>query len=641
MDSGPNNSIPDFSVLNFLPLGQFVVSEDGSVLFWNRCMAEWSGVAPDAIVGRSLFDLFPRFDKPLIRIRLANLFCSGTPLVLSSQLHGNIFCFKRPDGTDRIQHTLAAPIPNPPNGTLALFTIQDMSDMARTIATLSKARLQAEEFSRNLECAITQANKMAREAEKANLAKSEFLTNMSHEIRTPMNAIIGFAELLGTEIPDPRQRHQATIIAQSGKSLLRLLNDMLDLSKIEAGKVDIEPELTNPSHLIHELRSFFDLRVREKGLTAIFSTSPDFPESAMLDVARLRQILVNLIGNAIKFTDRGEIRVTGERLPGNASNASLRFVISDTGIGIPDSFKPRLFGSFEQVPGQDHAKYGGTGLGLAISRQLARLMNGDIHITDNPIGRGSIFTLTLRDVQVFHAPKRTETDIDDFAERVSFLAPPTVLVVDDLEENRELIKTYLTPYGFTLIEAEDGCEALDQFADHHPALVLTDLKMPVMDGREFAHRLRAQQAERQKSLQNHSTAPLVIIALAAALTEEDSINPDFNGFLLKPISKPTLLHAMAQFVPHALNSHPMATSSQPVDFATLRAALDETLLAEIAIALKTLRVSHSKALGTQLQTFGEQQGLPELARIGRELIIASASFQIGKIKSILSGFNVE
>ena len=116
---------PDFSVLDFLPLGQFVVSEDGSVVFWNRCMAEWSGIAPDAMAGRTLFDVFPRFDNPLIRNRLANLFRGGTPLVLSSQLHGNIFCFKRPDGTDRIQHTLAAPLPHPTGGTLALFTVQE------------------------------------------------------------------------------------------------------------------------------------------------------------------------------------------------------------------------------------------------------------------------------------------------------------------------------------------------------------------------------------------------------------------------------------------------------------------------------------------------------------------------------------
>ena len=638
MEPAPPSHAPDFSVLDFLPLGQFVVSSDGAVVFWNRCMAEWSGIAPDAMAGRTLFDAFPRFDNPLIRNRLADLFRSGTPLVLSSQLHGNIFCFKRPDGTDRVQHTLAAPLPRPSGGPLALFTVQDMSDMARTIATLSKARLQAEEFSHNLECAITQANKMALEAEKANRAKSEFITNMSHEIRTPMNAIIGFAELLANEIQDRRQSHQAGIIAQSGKSLLRLLNEMLDLSKIEAGKIDLEPELTNPSRLIQELRAFFDLRIREKGLAATFSTTPGSPDSAMLDVARLRQILVNLIGNAIKFTDHGEIRVTGELLTSTISGATLRFVVSDTGIGIPDFFKPRLFGSFEQVPGQDHAKYGGTGLGLAISRQLARLMNGDITVADNPVGRGSVFTLILRDVQVFHAPPRNETSIDDFAERVSFPDPPPVLVVDDLEANRELVKTYLAPYGFTVLEAEDGCEGLEQFADHHPGLVLTDLKMPVMDGREFARRLRLKEADLQKQPSPSTPSSPVIIALAAAITEEDSINPDFNGLLLKPVAKPTLLHAIAQFVPHELNANPAPSPDQPVDFATLRTALDEPLLAEISNALKTLRVSHSRTIGTRLQALGEQQALPGLVHIGRELVIASASFQIDKIKSILSGF---
>ena len=646
MNSSSSNLGPDFSVLDYLPVGQFVLSKEGTVLFWNRCMAEWSNILPNAILGQSIFSVFPRFDKPLIRNRLADLFQAGTPLVLSSQLHGNIFCFKRSDGSDRIQHTIAAPVATPPNDTLALFTIQDMSDMARTIGTLSKARRQAEEFGHHLETAVAKANEMTLQAEKANRAKSEFLANMSHEIRTPMNSIVGFSDLLAAEIPDNRHRHQAAIISRSAKSLLRLLNDMLDLSKIEAGKVDIEPELANPCRLINQLHSFFDLRIREKGLASTFFCSPDLPESAMLDVARLRQILVNLIGNAIKFTDTGEIRVTAEPvLPSPSitsaqpSTSCLRFTVSDTGTGIPDSFKPRLFGSFEQVPGQDHAKYGGTGLGLAISRQLARLMNGDITVADNPTGRGSVFTLLLRDVQVFNSPQHAGNAIDDFPDRVSFSTTPTILIVDDVGSNRELLKTYLAPYGFTVVEAEDGCDAIEKMGDCNPSLVLTDLKMPVMDGREFARHVRAQHSDRIKTKLGVPPSPLFIIAIAAAFTPEDFANPDFNGFFLKPISKSVLLRAIAQFVPHTLNQPSAMVPAQPQSAPTWRAILTPDLLTRIASTRKILRTSQSKALGEELQKIGNQNGTAELTRIGKELVLASDSFQIDKIQALLAEFD--
>ena len=253
-----------------------------------------------------------------------------------------------------------------------------------------------------LKAAMERANELAVRAEAASRAKSEFLTNISHEIRTPMNAIIGFAELLSAELADERQAHQAGVIAQSAKSLLRLINDILDLSKVEAGRLEIQPEPSAPGRLLEELGQVFAPLAREKGLALTLAVDAALPSRVMVDASRLRQILVNLASNAIKFTERGsvEIRATCHRTAPDAPVCDLVITVTDTGIGIPAELRPRLFGAFEQALGQEHAKFGGTGLGLAISQRLARLMNGEIAFADHPAGPGSVFTLTLRNVPV-------------------------------------------------------------------------------------------------------------------------------------------------------------------------------------------------------------------------------------------------
>ena len=247
---------------------------------------------------------------------------------------------------------------------------------------------------------------MSVKAETANRAKSEFLANMSHEIRTPMNAVIGFADLLAAELADGHYRQQAEVIARSGRSLLRLINDLLDLSKIEAGRLEIHRESCSLRMILREVIQHFAPGAREKGLDLSWAVDESLPAGLLLDEERTRQIVFNLVGNAVKFTEAGSVTVRAGCQPalGGGERCHVTVTVADTGPGIPAEFKPKMFGAFEQPPGLDHSKFGGMGLGLAISHRLARLMNGDITVRDHPEGRGSLFTLLLRDVIIEGGP---------------------------------------------------------------------------------------------------------------------------------------------------------------------------------------------------------------------------------------------
>ena len=473
-------------------------------------------------------------------------------------------------------------------------------------------------------------------AEQANAAKSEFLANMSHEIRTPMNAIIGFADLLAAEIPDPRQRHQASIIAHSAKALLRLINDILDLSKIEAGKLDIHPEFSSPVRLLEELRQIFAGRAEEKGLALTCSADASLPAGLLLDTARLRQILINLVGNAIKFTETGSIAVRAAVTSRIAEEPLCHLAISvaDTGIGIPDEFKPRIFGVFEQAAGQDHAQHGGTGLGLAISRRLAHLMNGAISVADNPAGRGSVFTLELRAVPIAAAPPAAA--IAAARDSVVFDAPPLVLVVDDIAANRELLRSYLEPLGFPVIEASDGRQAIEWAARHRPGLVLTETKLTDMDGLELARKIRNLQFEtRHPEPPDEGAPPAAAIPILAVTASAMGPRGDFDAFLTQPVSQTDLVRAIARFLPHSRKDSAAPAPPPAVDREILRAALNDDLIAQMASVRKTLRITKAQALGRKLRDAGEQHGASELARLGQELIVAAESFQVPKLKSIM------
>ena len=381
-------------------------------------------------------------------------------------------------------------------------------------------------------------------ADSASRAKSEFLANMSHEIRTPMNAIIGFSELLSKSVKDNKQLAQVESIYSSGKNLLKIINDILDLSKIEAGKIDIVPAPLNLFDLLSEIKKIFALKVKEKGISLHFESEKAVENTLLLDEVRLRQILFNIIGNAVKFTDKGSVILTIENMRNkkNRENVDLTILVKDTGIGIPKDDQKHIFDPFNQQQGLNNIKYGGTGLGLSITKKLVKEMGGSITL-ESEINKGSTFRVDFPNVPVADRKATVKETIFDTSTIV--FRPAIVLIVDNNKENRKLLVDLLEKSPLTIIEATDGKEAVDLAKKHIPNLILMDLIMPVMDGCLANEILKKEK----------DTKSIPIIAISAtinSLEDKESINKLFDEYLLKPIDFKQLFDMLKKYLKYEL-----------------------------------------------------------------------------------------
>jgi PAS domain S-box-containing protein len=475
-------------------------------------------------------------------------------------------------------------------------------------------------------------------AESANRAKSEFLTTMSHEMRTPMNAILGMADLLWESSLGEEQRDYVGVFQKAGANLLDLINNILDLSKVEAGHVELESIGFDLESVLQKIVEMLDARARDHALRLTLEILPGVPLGLVGDPNRLRQILLNLVGNALKFTERGSVTLrveaepdltSGGLRPGQDSARWLRFSVVDTGIGIAADKVDLIFDRFTQADSSITRKYGGTGLGLAISKGLVQLMGGSIGCSSEE-GKGSTFFLT--------APFRIrkELEVPQAAKPAAIAIPPAahaepqpvfrILIVEDSEDNLLLVKAYLKGGGFELDFAENGKIAVEKVISGPPHLVLMDLQMPVMGGLEATRVIRQWEA----TTRAHPIPILALTAHAAADGAGRSLEAGCNEHLTKPIKKSTLLEAMSRHLaPRIRITLPEGIEGLvPKYLENVRRGIHEILASSDS---KDYNIA--RRLGHQLKGSGAGYGFPEITRTGAAVELAAKASDQDEIRS--------
>ena len=466
-------------------------------------------------------------------------------------------------------------------------------------------------------------------AEEATRVKSAFLANMSHEIRTPMNAILGYAEILNQSITEPVHRDYLSSMHSSGKILMDLINDVLDFSKIDAGKMELKKNPVDIRILIKEIVDTFQLKASQKGVKLLSHISESIPRLLHMDELRLRQILLNLISNALKFTDQGYVQIEASLIKQNQTSITIQLRIEDTGIGIAEEAQAKIFEAFEQIDNHDSKIYGGTGLGLAITHRLVKLMGGEISL-ESTLNQGSSFFVALPNIAVLAEKEEISSKNQSFPDE-QLLSHITIMIVDDNQANRKVTKGFFAGHQIKLTEAKNGEHALDVMKKIRPQLILIDLRMPEMNGFETAHRI--------KSNPKWQDIPLIAYTASELTAQEKQQYPHlFNALIKKPVERKKFLQIVTSCLAQTIIQNQIQTIPE-IDFSPLLSNESGKELIHMWKNLQKIRPRKAmKEFINQIYITANTICHSEMNDYANELEQAFQSFNIEKEESLFHSF---